>query len=876
MEYLVSVVTPFHNVEMDVFRNACESMISQTIGFDNVEWVVVVHNSEKRLLDGVRERLEKFPNVVIDVLNNEIRSPSSPRNRGLELASAPYVGFLDADDSFTPECLEIALAHMKKNQSQITWFRREYELESEDTVPITEIVLWDQTREEIIIDREHWDDEKMFSGICGMVTSRLYEKKFLDKYGIRFDESVPFAEDYLFNLEAYGHAKKICYLPQLIGYHYYINKSSLVQSSGKDAKTLIAYAKGYKKVFDTGLGYGFFMNAIVLGLCCVLARFLIASDKLTLEDRITIRDILAPYLEMMTPLKVSKLYSEKQVKERYDFPREVILHPDRQSGEAGTDTLIAVDVRTEQALPQYQRLLRDILNINQDSDIGRRYDFVDILTLSGYQAKIPVTGHEFYGPIIRLQTNVGESKILTSDDIRNYIFITGEKGLPELIPCTSRQIRPIRKLLEKSLVDRRTFLMMESLPRINRHNDNTYSNTAYGTVLTDLYADPKFLPMEKKRMFTAPYELLFPEEVANLTYVRLFFALSDPDMDQILAPNTWTVWEAFYDLERLWRNLCEDIARGKLSSFNEISDEFKANLESRIVPNPARAAELAAIFSQGFDTPVAPRIWKKLSRIIAFGTGTFAIYTQNIKRYTGDIELMNGPYLSAQAILGSEMEKTGLYRLAFKNAFVEFEPVSEEDGKRRPAVLAPDVEVGKDYAILITTYSGLYRYRLNEVVHIDHMSDGFPVFSYEYDVRQTMKLHGVSVTERLIRESLLTLVRETGFEIADYAYRKSEAEDRIVVLLEPKSEDVSAERTEDLAEILEREMERQSAPYRQAVAAGELQPVKVGFIEPETQFLYRDLMMQHMIRSSADFVKPVRYIDTPAKSRLFQEMGEKL
>lgn len=871
MEYLVSVVTPFHNVEMDVFRNTCESMFSQTIGFENVEWVVVVHNSEKRFLDGVRELLAKYPNVIVDVLNNEIRSPSSPRNRGLELVSAPYIGFLDADDRFTPECLEIALAHMKKNQSQITWFRREYELESDDTVPITEIVLWDQTREEIIVDREHWDDEKMFSGICGMVTSRLYEKGFLDRYGIRFDESVPFAEDYLFNLEAYGHAEKICYLPQLIGYHYYINKSSLVQSSKKDAETLIAYAKGYKKVFDTGLGYGFFMNAIVLGLCSVLARFMIASDKLTLKDRIIIRDILAPYLEMMTPLKVSKLYSEKEVKERYDFPREVILNPGRQMGDTGADTLVAVDVRTKQTLPQYQRLLRDILNINQGSDIGMRYGFVDILTLSGYQAKIPVTGYEFYAPIIRLQTNVGESKILTSDDIRSYVFITGKKGLPERIPCTERQIRPVRTLLEKALVDRRTFLMMESLPRIHRHNDNTYSNTAYGTVLTDLYADPRLLPMEKKRMFTAPYELLFPEEVANLTYVRLFFALSDPELDQIIAPNTWTVWEAFYDLERLWRNLCEDIARGKLSSFNEISDEFKANLESRILPNPKRAEELAAIFEQGFDTPVAPKIWKKLSRIIAFGTGTFAIYTENIKRYIGDIQRLNGPFLSAQAILGSEMETTGLYQLAFKNAFLEFEPVSQEDGQPRTAVLASDVEVGQDYTILITTYSGLYRYRLNEVVHIDRMLDGFPVFSYEYDAQQTMKLHGISVTERLVRESLLTVMRETGFEISDYAYRKNEEENRIVVLLEPKSEDVGAQSTDRLSHILEREMEKRCAPYRQAVAVGELQPVKVAFTEPETQFLYRDLMMQYMIKSAADFVKPVRYIDTPAKNRLFQE-----
>ncbi len=871
MEYLVSVVTPFHNVEMDVFRKACESMFAQTIGFENVQWIVVVHNSEERLLDGVRESLGKYSNVTIDVLNNEVRSPSSPRNRGLKFVSAPYVGFLDADDQFTPECLQIALAHMKKNQSQITWFRREYELESDDTVPVTEIVLWDQTREEIIIDRDHWDDEKMFSGVCGMVTSRLYEKKFLDEYGICFDESVPFAEDYLFNLEAYGHAKKICYLPQLIGYHYYINKSSLVQSSGKNAETMIAYARGYKKVFDTGLSFGFFMNAIILGLCSVLARFMIASDKLTLEDRKIIRDILAPYLEMMTPLKVSKLYSEKQVKERYEFPREVILNPEKYSGNSEEDTLIAVDVRTEQALSQYQRLLREILYVNQDSDMGRRFGFVDILTLSGYQAKIPVTDYDFYAPIIRLQTNVGESKILTSDEVRNYVFTMEKNGLPELVPSTERQIRPMRKTLQKAVAGRRTFLMMESLPRVNRHNDNTYSNTAYGTILTDLYADPMISPMDKKRMFTAPFELLFPEELANLTYVRLFFALSDPTVDQIIAPNTWVVWETFHSLEKNWKNLCEDIARGKLSCFNEISDEFKANLESRIFPNPTRAAELTAVFKQGFDTPIVPKIWKNISQIVAFGSGTFSIYTENMKRYTGEIRHWNGSFVSSQAMLGSETRESGLYKPAYKNAFVEFEPVSAENDRRAPAVLVPNVEAGKEYTLLITTYSGLYRYRLNEVVRVDRITEGTPYFSCEYDTQQTVNLNGIPVTEKLIRECVLALMHETGTEIIDYAYRENEEKTSIVVLLEPKS-DQTAVSAEELSTVLERKLEEGNASYRQAVALGRLQQAKVVWIEPETQLLYRDLLVQYKIQSAADFVKPVRYIDTPEKRRMFREM----
>ena len=166
--YLVSVITPFHNVKPDVFRQCRDSMLAQTIGFENVEWIVVVHNSAETYRDAVFALLDGYDNICVHVLNNDRHTPSSPRNKGLELAHADYVAFLDADDRFTPECLQKALFHMKKNNAQITWFRREYELESEDSVPVTEIVLWDQTREEILIDKDHRDEEKMFSGVCGM------------------------------------------------------------------------------------------------------------------------------------------------------------------------------------------------------------------------------------------------------------------------------------------------------------------------------------------------------------------------------------------------------------------------------------------------------------------------------------------------------------------------------------------------------------------------------------------------------------------------------------------------------------------------------------------------------------------------------------
>jgi len=44
--YKISVITPFHNVDMDMFEKACQSMRAQTIGFENIQWIIVAHNCE--------------------------------------------------------------------------------------------------------------------------------------------------------------------------------------------------------------------------------------------------------------------------------------------------------------------------------------------------------------------------------------------------------------------------------------------------------------------------------------------------------------------------------------------------------------------------------------------------------------------------------------------------------------------------------------------------------------------------------------------------------------------------------------------------------------------------------------------------------------
>lgn len=91
-KYSFSVITPFHNVDMAMFENAARHMEQQTVGFENIEWVIVCHNCDEEHLKAVRERVGLYDNVVLKELTNKIYTPSSPRNYGLDFATADYVG----------------------------------------------------------------------------------------------------------------------------------------------------------------------------------------------------------------------------------------------------------------------------------------------------------------------------------------------------------------------------------------------------------------------------------------------------------------------------------------------------------------------------------------------------------------------------------------------------------------------------------------------------------------------------------------------------------------------------------------------------------------------------------------------------------------
>jgi len=111
-KYKVSVIIPIYNVE-DYLEESIQSVISQTIGFENIE-LILVNDGSPDNSGAICEKYEKlYPDNVV-YINQKNAGVSAARNNGLKAARGEFINFLDADDKFEPDTFATAVKLFKK------------------------------------------------------------------------------------------------------------------------------------------------------------------------------------------------------------------------------------------------------------------------------------------------------------------------------------------------------------------------------------------------------------------------------------------------------------------------------------------------------------------------------------------------------------------------------------------------------------------------------------------------------------------------------------------------------------------------------------------------------------------------------------------
>ncbi len=131
----ISVVIPAYNAELTILPTI-ESLQQQT--FSDFEVIIINDGSTDRTL----ELLQNFEDPRLKIFSYENGGLSVARNRGLAQATGEFIAFLDADDLWTPDKLELQLAALQKHPEAGLVYSWTYYLDEQTKTTYTGISLF--------------------------------------------------------------------------------------------------------------------------------------------------------------------------------------------------------------------------------------------------------------------------------------------------------------------------------------------------------------------------------------------------------------------------------------------------------------------------------------------------------------------------------------------------------------------------------------------------------------------------------------------------------------------------------------------------------------------------------------------------------------
>ena len=528
-----------------------------------------------------------------------------------------------------------------------------------------------------------------------------------------------------------------------------------------------------------------------------------------------------------------------------------------------------------------RELLLKIVRDNQDTEYGREHRFSEIRSVEDYKRLVPLSNFDTYAPYIeRMVGGKHEKNLITAYPIVQYAETSGSVGVPKKIPVTKQSMEIYtkytitrvtaladewhRKKFGKPLPVGRGFNQLEIVDR-TLDDGTPLGNISGSAAKSYKLLFPYYL--------TSPIPVLYPNGYIPMMYLKARYILADRDTSFMFSVFMTNLVDMMVYIRRNWEMLTEDIRTGGFNEDVNIDEETKAELLKVTRPDPERADELERIFKEGFDTPIIPRLWPKMSFICTIGTGGFAAYTRTMRSYSGDIPIDFSIYGASEAMMAACTEiEVPEFALLCDSCFFEFIP-ADAPADCTDTLNIDQLEVGKEYELILTNLSGFYRYRIKDVVKVLGYEGESPKITFSYRKSQLLDLAGDKITESMMDDAMRRAGEEIGVNIIDYCVypNRDDSPSHYEFLIEP-DKPLDPSKCGEYLRILEKHLGEVNPVYKECVDTNEIAHAVLYLQQMQTHALWRE--MRVMKGGSINQVKPVRVLDTPMKKKFFYGLRE--
>jgi poly(ribitol-phosphate) beta-N-acetylglucosaminyltransferase len=244
IEYKISIIIPIYNIEK-YLEQTLDSLIMQTIGFENIEVIMVNDCSTDSSGEIIDNYAVKYENFIAVHLTENCGLPGKPRNIGLERATGEYVMFMDHDDYYSDDACEVFYNEITTENADVIFSRYNYVFERGIKPNFNRFGNMDEIKLNTI------DEDKRILKIAPSIWTKMFKRKFLIENNIQFPEGM-LAEDLSFVVHSFLKANKIIYLNNYFSYNYRIRDSGEEKSTIhiRNKKYLMSMIKGYYNVYN--------------------------------------------------------------------------------------------------------------------------------------------------------------------------------------------------------------------------------------------------------------------------------------------------------------------------------------------------------------------------------------------------------------------------------------------------------------------------------------------------------------------------------------------------------------------------------------------------------------------------------------------------
>ncbi len=519
-----------------------------------------------------------------------------------------------------------------------------------------------------------------------------------------------------------------------------------------------------------------------------------------------------------------------------------------------------------------EQLLFEFLRANENTPFGRKHNFANINTVDDFKKNVPLTTYDDYAEYIYEVMETGKTGIVAADEIIHFNETSGTMGNPKGIPYTKRMQDNLMayagaytfyktyKATGDVLSGGRMFTCMQA------SLETLKGGATYGALSCKA-------TMENRQFLsattTSPEEAIFATSATDSRYLHTRFAIEEPDIVDISVVFITRLLDIMRYLEDNWEMLEHDIETGTIDPSIQMPDDIRASVEAKLAPNPERASELRAIFERGFDEPITPAMWPNLTVIRSVAGGGFTPYTTRLRRFIGnDVHIMYTGYNASEGVFSIpfEMDNPASVMLP-RSVYFEFVDVDNPDYNNTLDV--EDMQVGKDYEVIITTASGFYRYKMRDAIHVVGHMGKMPTIEFLYRLDQTVNLCGEKVTEVVLRKVADAVAERMGLDLVDFSLypNPNTVPPRYEFLFEFYHADHSKISVSELSCVANEELRKASFDVNMMIDDSELGITIARVLQDETNLLWTEMRMAH--GKAINQIKPVHIIDTDQKERFF-------